>query len=161
MPICMRCGCRFGDLTVQLSWWRRYRIYGCRRCQALEPRFEGVERLVLFLDGRLADQEASPRLDHGTLYISWYAVQRPVDVDVLVVGQVSNYQLKEFIIRWGEWEDEVQRAQRRRVPVYLLPEADLNLNSRNLLKEWFTPAQPALEALAPGLPFLREKGETR
>ena len=50
VPVCARCWCRFAEFQVRLPLWRRYRLFGCRSCQAGHPRLEGVQRLVLVLD---------------------------------------------------------------------------------------------------------------
>jgi len=140
--VCRGCWSRFAEFSVQLGPLRRYRFYGCRRCQALEPRLEGVERIVMVFDRRTESRGEATRLQDEVLYVFWFPHQPITDLDEVIVGPLQQWDLRRFYIRWAERADEVQHQRLKTVPVRLLPSANLSQLSQNLLKEWFAEVQP-------------------
>jgi len=150
VPVCRRCWCRFAEFQARLSRWRTYRLYGCRHCQGANPRVEGVERLVLVLDRYTLEQQTENPflLIDDVLYISWFAANRVADLDALLIGQVTQWDVQGFFIAWAEKADHRQRERLKNIIVTLLPGAQLEGNSLGLLEDKFASVKTLSESEA-------------
>jgi len=134
--VCRRCLCRISDHKVKLRWkWRTFTFFGCRQCHCLEPRFEGVQGIKLVLDQRWRDEAVT--FSNGVLQVNFLSNNLTTDLDELLIGAVGPWDIQAFWIAWAEKADAWQRKRLKSVPVTLLPGAQVDGMTMDLLKAKF------------------------
>ncbi|MBW1992207.1 MAG: HEAT repeat domain-containing protein, partial [Deltaproteobacteria bacterium] len=155
VPLCRSCLCRFTELSLKLSFWQRYRFYGCRQCWGASFALQGVQRVALVLDRRLSAPKEPFVPQEEVLYVFWFPNRPLADLDEFLVGEHEYVDLQEFYQSWAQRADAWRRARLRVVPARVLAGVELSPEEESLLTRWFSRLEPLPPAEAEKLFALR------
>lgn len=134
--LCRECYSRFGEYAIKTPLFndnRRIIFSACRNCGSGQY-FDDADEIIAYLDKKMMKKHWQ---NDGKLFVNWLKVKIPFDFDSVVIMDVGEYEVEEFIMKIRNDNDSERVSRLKEIKVMLSPGCPLPQLKLNLLEETF------------------------